>query len=303
MKVSFSCELTRSSGKQIFVCRLCESLKRKGIKITDKNPNINVVIVKGSKSGCKNILRLDGVWMNSTDKDLQNKNSKIRNLIKSCDGVIYQNQFCKDASDKIIQRSNDNFAIIGNGIDPAEVQVESNFQNSKPFFLAMCKWRPHKRYKDIVNGFLNSGLKSEYDLIVFGEPEKRIQDNAVKHFGNASNKNLLEALSKCVGTAHLAYVDWCPNSVVESIIAKKPVLHTDSGGTKIIVKNDGICIKEKKSWDFSVINLYDPPALHVDEIGQGFRDLLKVKPVGERLDLHIDTIADQYIQFFRKTLE
>ena len=302
MKVSFSCPLTRTSGKQIFVCRLCDSLMKKGIKITDKKPNINVVIVKGSRPGCKNILRLDGIWMNSDDKDLKSKNKKIRNLIKSCDGVIYQNSFCKESSDKIIGVSSNKYAIIGNGIDPSEVNIDSNFSNSKPFFMAMCKWRPHKRYSEIAKGFLASGLDKDFDLIVFGDPENAINHPSIKHFGSVSNKILLQALSKCSGTAHLAYVDWCPNSVVESIIAKKPVLHTTSGGTKLIVKQDGVCVKEIEEWQFNVTKLYNPPPLNIDEIGQGFKKLLDVPVIGDRKDLHIDTIADQYIEFFRKIL-
>lgn len=302
MKISFSCPLTRTSGKQIFVCRLSESLIKKGVKITDKKPDINVVIVKGSKHGCKNVLRLDGIWMNSEDKDLKNKNNKIGNLIKSCDGVIYQNEFCKEASDKIVGVTNKNYDIIGNGIDPKEIIVKSTFENKKPFFLGMCKWRPHKRYKDIAEGFLASGLKKDFDLVIFGQPDKIVKDDSIKHYGDCPNHVLLGALSRCSGTAHLAYVDWCPNSVVESIMAKKPVLHTSSGGTKLIVQKDGYCIPEKEEWNFRITKLYKPPPLNIEEVGLGFKKLIEIPPIKERKDLHIDTIADQYINFFNKVL-
>ena len=300
MKISFSLDLKPNSGKQIFACRLAKALKKQGIKVVDKKPDINIVIVKGVKPNCKNILRLDGIWMNNRDDRLRDKNKKIYNIINTCDGIIYQNQFCKDASDRLIGKCKNKYAIICNGANPEEFKV-SCYQHDKPYFMALCKWRPHKRLKSIICGFLNSDLHTTMDLIVVGKPDYTIKHNSIKYFGNIEHSHLIKILCGSVATIHLAYIDWCPNSVVESILANRPVIHTSSGGTKLIVQNDGICINENKEWEYNIIDLYNPPNLDINEISQAYKSVLDVK-VHERTDLHIDNIAMKYVSFFKEVL-
>ena len=138
MRVSFSVPLKKSTGKQIFACRLADALRKKGVKIVEKNPHINLVIVKGVKKGCRNILRLDGVWMNSKI-DCKTKNEKLKNHLLECDGVIYQNEFCKEASDRIICKTPKPYAIIGNGVDPDVFDDRKGFKHDKPYFTQNCE--------------------------------------------------------------------------------------------------------------------------------------------------------------------
>ncbi len=301
MRVSFSLPLKPLSGKQIFACRLARSLEKLGVEIVTKRPDINIVIVKGTKNGCKNILRLDGIWMNS-DVDCKHKNKKLQNHLLECDGVIYQNEFCKKSSDKMICKTPKPHAIIGNGINPDIFKNRKKFEHKRPYIMALCKWRPHKRLKVIVKGFLQSGLQKEFDLRILGEPDYRVKDPSVIYMGDIPNASLLDVLVSSEYTVHLAYVDWCPNSVIESVMAGKNVLHTDSGGTKIIVKDNSICIPETKPWDFRIVKLYKPPSLDMDKLASGYRDMMDLPTAGERMDLHIDTVANQYLEFFRRIL-
>ena len=57
--------------------------------------------------------------------------------------------------------------------------------------------------------------------------------------------DLSRYIKGCIGTVHLAWIDWCPNSVVESIMAGKQVIHTNSGGTQEIVNGRGYQVKDK----------------------------------------------------------
>jgi len=301
MRVSFSLPLKKTSGKQIFACRLAEALKKKGVKISDKKPHINLVFVKGFRDGCKNILRLDGIWMNSKI-DWKNKNEKIKNHLLECDGVVYQNEFCKESSDKVVCKTHRPYELIGNGMDPHSFDNRKEFKCNRPYILALCKWRPHKRLKEIVEGFLASGLDKDYDLRVIGKPDYFKNHKSVIYEGEKPNSVVIDMLVSCEFTVHLAYVDWCPNSVIESIIAKKNVLHTDSGGTRLIVKSNGVCIPETKPWQFDIIKLYNPPPLDPDSLAAAYNDMLELDEVGQRDDLNIDNIADKYLQFFRKIL-
>lgn len=296
MRISFSCELAPKSGKQNFAIRLKNEFKKIGIKVVKNNPDVNLVFVKGFRKGCKNVLRLDGVWMNKKF-NCKSKNSQIKTHIRKADGVIYQNIFCKNACDKLCIKSNF-YACISNGIDP------SSFLNpekrSKPFFFAACRWRPHKRLKETILGFLDSGLKNEFDLVVAGKTDCTIKDRHVIYLGKISSDRVQNLVASCSGYIHLAYIDWCPNSVVEALVANKPVLHTSSGGTPYLVKKNGVCIKDDE-WNFDVIDHYNPPSLSIDEVASGYKKLLSVSPFN-RDDLHISFIAKKYIDFIKEII-
>jgi len=101
MRVSFSCQLKSDSGKQKFAIRLANELRKRHIKITNKKPDINLVFIKGIKSGCKNVIRLDNAWMNSKINS-QGRNRKIRKTMQKCDGVVYQGKYSKKVCQKFI---------------------------------------------------------------------------------------------------------------------------------------------------------------------------------------------------------
>jgi len=295
--VSFSIPLIPKSGKQNFAIRLANEFKRQGVKVVTRKPDVNLVFLKGLKKNCKNVFRLDGVLMNTRVNYLK-KNKKIRKEMAHCDAVIYQNKFCKKAGDKFLGKMK-RHAVILNGADPSLFNPEG-FSHKKPFILAMCRWRPHKRLKTIVEGFLQSGLKDRYDLIVCGETDYTCKDPSVIYFGRVKTKKMQRIVASCEFTVHLAYIDWCPNSVVESLVAGRPVLHTDSGGTKYVVQESGICLKDR-DWNFKPIDLYSPPELDMDELVEGYKQMAKMGFV-ERKDLYISSIAKQYLSFFNKIL-
>ena len=296
MRISFSCPLKCESGKQNFAVRLSREFVNLGIKVTNKKPDINIVFVKGFKKGCKNVLRLDGIWMN-TKLDYIKKNRKILNNIKKADGVVYQNLFCKKSVEKFCGKAKNSTCIL-NGANPKDFLIKQ--KNIKPFFFAACRWRPHKRLRDIIDGFLLSDLEKTYDLIIAGVPNCIIKHPSIKFLGKLSTNKTQMFTAACEGYVHLAYIDWCPNSVVEAIVAGRPVLFADSGGTGEIVKNNGIRITDKK-WNFSAINHYNPPALDLNEVAVGYNDLLNIEPF-KRTDLYISNIAKKYKDFFEEVV-
>jgi len=293
VRLSFSVPLKPLSGKQNFAIRLANELKKHGFKITNRKPDINLVFTKGIKKGCKNILRVDGIWMN-TDINYRKKNKKIKNIMQKCDGTIYQNKFCKKASDRFIGHSNLN-TIILNGADRA-TDIKP-LRHDKPYLLSAARWRPHKRLNDTVKCFLHSGLSKEYDLIIMGDNSGcSIKDQSIIYMGRQKNSTVLSAIVGCHFAVHLAWIDWCPNFVVEAIVNGKNVLHTNSGGTKYVVQENGICLKDTK-WNFKPIRLYKPPPLDMNIVGNAYRTMLKL-PFQKYNHLLIDNIASQYIDFF-----
>jgi len=295
MRVSFSVDLKPKSGKQNFAIQLAEAFRRKGIKVTDKKPNINLVFVKGARKGCKNILRLDGAWMNNK-MNYKGKNKKIASVMKQCDGVIYQSKYSKKVCEKFIGKHK-KMAIIHNGCHP-DMFLEKH-KHKKPYILACSRWRPHKRLSVIIEGFLSSGISNNYDLIICGEVnEAHVKHPSIVYMGRKNTKDVYKSTAGCEFVVHLAYLDCCPNSVIESLVAGKNVLFARSGGTPDIVGESGVGIYEEQ-YQFKAIDLYKPPKLSMDSIIAGYQHLAKNHIDINRQDLHIDTVADKYIHYIK----
>lgn len=296
MKVSFSIPLKPISGKQKFAILLANEMKQLEVKITNKNPDINLVFVKGVRKKCKNIFRLDGIWMN-TRINFKKKNKGLHTQMRQCDGVIYQSQFCKKAGDKFLGKV-ENYKVILNGSRfPGGVNP---YIHSRPYILTFSRWRPHKRLKETVDGFLESGLSKDFDLLVVGKkPDYIVKNDTVKYMGYQS-KDLWSIILGSVYTVHLAYIDWCPNSVVEALVAGKNVLHTSSGGTSEIVRKNGIQVQDRK-WNFKALDLYNPPSLDRAELIKAYQKMLLLSPAQwDYLDIR--QTAQEYICFCESVL-
>lgn len=305
MKIGFCLDVNKKdadSGKHKFFIRLAEEVKKNNVVINNDNPDIYIFLagMKLSKKAKINILRLDGLIMN-TRWDYKSKNKKILKSIKQSDGVIYQSRFCKDAYNKFLNINKKPYAIILNGANPDEFLK----RDPKNFFLANCKWRPHKRLKEIVESYLlalNMGLKS--DLVITGKPDYKKEHPKIKYLGWQKYKKLKVLLSSAVASFHLTWLDWCPNSMVEAIVSSCPVIYTKSGGQIELGEGSGIGIKDTQ-WKFNLIDLYDPPKINRREVADAmiFMENNKNKKYVERKDLNIKNICNQYLNYFKKLLK
>ena len=100
---------------------------------------------------------------------------------------------------------------------------------------------------------------------------------------------------------HLAWIDWCPNSVVEYICNNKPVIYANSGGTKYIVKGNGVSIGDI-DWNFNPLDLYNPPKINKEEVVDAMFLLLKKKMIIKNSHIDIYNIASEYKSFFEEVL-
>ncbi len=302
MKVGFSFDssmLSAPDGKHQFLIRLASQFRKKGIIIDNKKPDIFIRLPRESrnKRAKINVLRVDGLIMN-TRWNYKVKNRKIKESIKISDALIYQGSFCEQAYRKFLG-INKTFAIIPNGASPKEFKK----RNPKNYFLANSKWRPHKRLKMTVKCFLTALDKGlDADLVVTGKPEKRYKHARIEYTGWQSRENLKKLLSESIASIHLTWLDWCPNAMVEAIVARCPVIYSKSGGHHELAKNSGIGVKDTY-WKWNLIDLYDPPKLNRNEVADAMIKLKNKKieyPVDERLS--IKNVANEYIKYFEKLL-
>lgn len=271
-------------------------MRKKGIRVTDKKPDINLVFVDGIRNDCVNVMRLDGAWINSK-MNAESKNKKILKTMSKCKGVIYQSKFSKDVCEKFIGKHKRS-TIIYNGCDPE--LFKDPFVHSRPYITTASRWRPHKRLKTTVDCFIESELYKTHDLIVCGEPDYVRDNKSVQYFGKQSIDKVQSIVAGSDFVVHLCYLDCCPNSVVESLVAGKNVLCSNSGGTPEIVKQSGMAIADKE-FGFKFIDLYDTPALNKEDVIGAYNKMTTI-PVVERSDLHINNTADQYIEFFKTVI-
>ena len=310
MIVKFGCNVNSSllnkakSGKEKFLIRLAQSMRSLGVDVCDKKKVDVFIRLAGQKNDSNaklNVLRLNGLWFNS-EQPYKKINKAIVDAVNKSDAIIYQGQFCMDAYQRFLGINKKFSAIISNGADPS--CFEPRRQQSSNFFLALCKWRPHKRLKAIVDSFIlanKMGLDS--DLIVIGDPDYVVKNKRVKYLGWQNNKKIIRLLSKAIASLHLTYLDWCPNAMIESIVANCPLIYTSSGGHKELGQDMGISIADSE-WDCKhAIQLYKPPPLELNRIAEA---MIQMKNNGydmnDSVKFHIDSIAKRYIEFFEECL-
>jgi len=304
MKIGFSLDTNRKDadpGKHKFFIRLATEMKTRGIKIDNKKPDVYIYLPGDSicKKAILNIVRLDNVVLDK-NSDPKKRNKKIKKSIKQSDAIVYQSHFSKELHDRFLGIKEDKkFRIIFNGASPDEFLP----RNVKNYFLANAKWRECKRLEYIVGSFLlalNMGLDS--DLIITGKSKNRIKHPRIKYLEWQNKKQLKILLSGSIASLHLTWLDCCPNSMIEAIVARCPVIYTRSGGISEIAKNSGIGIKDKE-WNFKPFNAKCSPSIDEEEVALA---MLKIKKenmiVNDREDLYISNICNQYIDFFKELL-
>ena len=302
--ISFSFDLpdNESSGKHKFFQRMRESLRQKGFKIKKSNEKSDVHFYINTKNKLSrvNVKRLDGVYFDGT-MFTKSRNMSLLSTMKSADGIIYQSNYCRDMGCKVLGfdwRKKPN-AVIYNGCDSREFDVQP-ITMDVPYFLALCKWRRHKRLKETVEGFMHSKLDAK--LVVAGPSDYAIEHKDVIYVGDLDRQTLARYIKGCAATVHLAWIDWCPNSVVESIVAGRQVIHTDSGGTREIVNGRGYMVKDK-IWHGEVASPKNPPDLDLDSVASAMKMSVE-KPILNFAisDLSIEKTVNEYIEFGKKLL-
>jgi glycosyltransferase involved in cell wall biosynthesis len=103
---------------------------------------------------------------------------------------------------------------------------------------------------------------------------------------------------------HMAYVDWCPNAVVEGLVSGLPVLTTHNGGVPELIKGSGIIIKNEPDYNLEFIDHNNLPKLDPILVGEAIDILLHNREsfVKSRPDLTIENCGKQYLDFFKRVL-
>ena len=288
------------SGKHKFLRQLKDALLDYGLVFKKSKPDIVLHLGRGYREfigKSKTICRLDGLEFN-IKKSYKKQNKKAMKAIEHSDAVVFQNQFCAEAYFKFLKIDrNILHACILNGAFLKDKTRDESFH-----IVANCKWRPHKRLDDIISCFLMARDRGfPLDLIITGDVKKKIKNKNIRYLGWLSGKKLDRVLSRSLFGIHLAWIDWCPNSVVEYICNNKPVIYSNSGGTKYVVKKNGVSIDDV-DWNFDPLDLYNPPKINREKVVDAMFYLLNRKVEIDNSHIDISNIAQKYKKFFEEVL-
>lgn len=314
MKIVIQTTPHPKTGKGKFVQRLIPALHKHGIEVT------NDICAKGDialhigrvhyRSNCrKNILRLGPAHVDTSQKYKRLNKEKWKS-VKQADAIIYQSKYSRKVCRKFIGKTSAPSTIIFNGADQKEFDVMPYSSSYKYNFLASTrKWIAQKRLKTICCGY---GLASIQDscLWVCGDTlgkninmSDKSLNREIKHLGNVDSKTLAKLYKLCDAMIHPIYLDACPNSVVEALVAGCPVIMTDQGGTSELINGymNEFLIQDKP-YNYKPINLSKPPYLDPYKLVEKMRLATHLKLDFDVCELKIQTVAEKYIDFFKKIL-
>jgi glycosyltransferase involved in cell wall biosynthesis len=312
--MSFSFYINNCSptgGPGIFGGRLKKQFEKNGHTFIDpyvsgEIPDKSISIIQGERiEGCTfNALRLDGLYFDSENPNNDQMNSGIFKSIDETDYIIYQSEFSKEMYHAFYRDRP--FTVIPNGIDQEDFlsnvkpikQGHPVFSKYEKICVASASWRRHKRLEETLEAFKDPRLKDVLLIVLGGfsyiKDKSTIPDNVIltpllKPNDTASVYCMADAM------IHLAWLDWCPNTVVEALSCGVPVLCSHNGGTKELVKDNGVIIQLEDDYEIGTkVPLYNPPKVDTNTIVEGVLEVMEKSTIFERPDLDIKHVAEQY---------
>ncbi len=294
MKIKFENVNFRSnSGPNSFGKKLHKYLHLNGDKVTDHDYDAILCFIEDGSNHSSDRLfqRLDGIYFN-TDFDFNRQNQNILATYKKAHGVIFQSEFNKRLTKEYFG-GHDNSIVIHNGadislidkIEPLDNKIINEYEN---VWSCAASWRPHKRLKENVQYFLEHRSDKEC-LVIAGIPDYHIKDPSIFYVGDIPYDRLLSLYKRSKYFLHLAWLDHCPNVVVDARACGCQIICSSAGGTVEIAGPNSVVINENE-WDFKPTRLYDPPVMDFSKKGKNNFDTC----------YDMNKVAKKYADFMKK---
>jgi len=289
-------------GYSIFGHRLKQALLEKGHKWNNLLPDVSFVFVTGFfRPFTTNILRLDGLYFDSenTIGDSDRLNRPIFKACKKADAIIFQSEFDRLLFHNRAGTTQKAHKVVCNGVpaqfSPRGDRVDYGFKKT---LICCAQWRSHKRLDCIIRGFLEYG-EPGVGLVIIGEGTNGSRQHpSIRYVGGLLPDELPKHLRGGNAFVHLSWLDHCPNTVVEAVACGLPVLCSHNGGTKEIVRSNGIVIQCEEDYAFTDVALYEPPRCDKRIVAEGMRKILDWDKPVEADYLNIGHTADEYMLFY-----
>ncbi len=265
-----------NSGPNKFTRQLFNNLKcNNGVSIVDKQQiaDVEFCLIQQQVHKVKPmVLRLDGIWFNS-EQDYSNQNKPILFAYQNADAVVFQSNFNKRLTEHWFGKHEKPY-VIHNAADNSLIEKIPKYHNKmindnySEIWVSASHWRPHKRLRENIIYFLEHAPK-DAGMMIAGKVDSLevfsdFNDSRLMYVGELNWESLISICKMATTFVHLAYLDHCPNVVVDAQACDCKIICSSTGGTSEIVKN-GIVVNEE-DWNFKPIKLYAPPKVKYDNI-------------------------------------
>ncbi len=266
------------TGPNCFAKRLALQLGNFGHTIADADDyDVSLVFIEPTVKLNRSkpyVQRIDGIWF-KPEQMSSGMNDNIQKCFNEADSVIWQSKFDCDMTrrwfnNRLCQDVEGH--VISNGVEiqPAALRSEALIELRQRFDTVFCcssNWHPQKRLRDNIELFKHFRATSHSNscLIIMGNnPDHHVADSGIFYTGSLRHDLCMEIYSMSNWMIHLAYLDHCPNVVVEAISQGCPVICSSEGGTREMVeKGNGIVIQDEERYDFSLLDYDNPPRIQV----------------------------------------
>ena len=309
MRIAIQYEIN-STGKSKFIQRLIPALKKLGVKIVNKKPDVTLGLSywKERPEG-KKVIRIDGIHIEK-DSKYEWRRKMIRQAIKSSNGVIYQSEFARSMVGKILRIKGRKEFVVFNGANPEDYMVKPmDSAYSKNVIISgryvSTKVRLHKRMKETIQ-IAEEYIEKHPDVCFWfcGKKREEVRVNKqMRYLGDVPESLLRRYLVMADAMINISWFSWCDNAVVEALVAGIPVISGNFGGNAEIVEGCGVIVPLDKEEIKPKLQKNNPPRIDyklvedaLDRVLSGSVSLRKSE------HLYIDTIAKQYKNVFEEVL-
>jgi len=265
--------LNSSSGPNHFASKLVKYLSFRGVTFDNNiswNKKLTFIEHVGLRPDLPMYLRLDGIYFNGAF-DCDRMNYNIKKSYHMSKGIIFQTEFNKELIFNWFGEHN-NTAVINNGADMLKIKsftplesVVNKYQKFDNIWSCAASWHPFKRLRSNIEYFLNFADANDCLIVAGNNPDYVIEHPRIFYVGNLSVEQLYSVYSVSNYFIHLAYLDHCPNVVIDARAFGCKIICSSAGGTREIAGLDSSVVQEDK-WDYTYIKNPEPPKLSFDNI-------------------------------------
>jgi glycosyltransferase involved in cell wall biosynthesis len=300
------------TGKGFFLQSLVAKLQSLGVIIITDRAEAHDLVFENIRLKHKSyrpvVVRFDGVY-HDTAVDWKAKNEGLRLAAERANAIICQSDFGRRMVIEYLQADPKKITVVLNGFDLNAPVVKPELRHTHNF-IAVAVWRPHKRLVEMINAFLLADIPDSI-LRIFGrlgkgmdEKIKALASDRVVFMDQVVDRSLLLGHMHCAtAMLHLCWFDCCPNSVVEAIGQRCPVICSNEGGTHELVEpSNGIALPLDAPYGLHPIDLYHPPAIDINKVAEAMHIIIKEKPPIFNSHVDINRTATLYKKVFESVL-
>jgi glycosyltransferase involved in cell wall biosynthesis len=309
MRVLFPDISNPYGGKGWFLHGLVAKLRQIGVQVThdahdDYDVSLENIRIR-TKTKRPIVVRLDGVY-HDTSIPWAEKNASLKDAAERATAIVCQSEYGKRMVREYLNADESKISIIHNGTDLNAETIDPELTHQHNF-VALSVWRPHKRLEDIIKAFLVADIPDSC-LRILGKMGAGMTDDIYRYasdrvvfMGQITDRpRLLGYLKTATAMIHLCWFDCCPNSVVEAIGQRCPVICSNEGGTHELVEpSNGIVLPLDRQYDLKPVDLYQPPPVDINKVAEAMHIIVRVKP--PIFNSHVD--INRTAAFYKKVFE